>query len=235
MKAKRRHELHENVLSAELVQIIEFAKKRGAAIVVGLLILALVGLVVAWAYGKAREKRENLQLQLERTATDATLTPTERITILEGLAGQDDDKRIAAGAFIALGNEFFSRMIVAGPRDATEWRVLYDRAASDYRSVINSYPDQKPSVLEAHLGLGKLAETLGDFDAARSEYQTALRMTELSGHPAIRRVQDSLDQLEDLARPILMASTRPAGLTTAPATQPSTAPGETAPTDRTVP
>jgi len=227
MKAKRRHELHENVLSAELVQIVEFLKKRGAAIAVALLIAALVGLVIAWAYGKSAEKRQKLQSQLDRIAIDRTLTPGERIAILEGLGAQDDDKRIAADALVALGNEFFARMIIGGAsRDAAEWQELSDRAVIYYRRVINGYPDQKPAVLEAHLGLGKLAETRGDFKAARSAYKTALEMTELSGYPGMRRAQESLDQLDELARPVLMASTRPAGATTQPDSAPVPSPSE---------
>lgn len=229
MKAKRRHELQENVLGSELAAVVEFFKKRGTSILVGLLIVAVIGFVIAWAYGQSRQKHEKLQSQLDQVSGDG-LTPQERVGMLEGLSAQDDDKRIAAQAFLSLGNEYYARMIAAGLKvDPADRQRLADRAASYYRSVIAGYAEHKALVASAHLGLGKLAESGQDLDGARAEYEAALAIDGLAGHPVAQLIQESLDQLDDLGEPVLMASTRPARPqpATAPATVPATAPAET--------
>ena len=223
MKARRRHELQENVLSAELSQVVDFFKKRGTAIAWGVLIAALIVFVAVYVRGRSRQKHARLQAQFNTAMTDLALPPEDRIRLLEELAGQDDRQDIAALATVSLGDEYTRKSMttMAGPlADPAEWKSFADRAAAYYRRAISSFADQKPAVARAHLGLGKLAESRGDLEAAREEYQAVLKIAGLAGHPAAQQAARNMQQLSVLAEPVRMASTAPAEPTTKPATEP---------------
>ncbi len=222
MKSQRRHELQENVLSAEITQVVNFLRKRGGAIAWGVLIAALIFFVIVYARSRSQQKTARLQADFERATVDPNLPSDQRVRLLEELSEQDDDERLAALATLELGIDCAARMNAAGPAtDPVEWKGLADRAAVYYRKVISEFADRKLAVAKAHLGLGKLAESRGDFEAASAEYQAVLRISELSSHPIAMQTGASLRQLGMLARPVQMATTAP---TTQPASQPATQP-----------
>ena len=230
MKAKRRHELQENVLSSELAQIVAFFRKRGSAIAWGVLIAALIVFVIVYARGRFREKAIRLQQDFDAAMSNPTLTPQARKDLLKSLAEQDDEEWIAALSAVKLGDMYISEMTVAGPTvDPLKWKQLGDEAGRWYRMATDSFGDEKLAVAKAHFGLGKLAENRGDFETARVEYQAALRITELTGQDVIKRAGRSMGRLELLGTPVMMATTSPAPKsetqpTMAPASQPTTAP-----------
>jgi len=229
MKAKRRHELHENVLGAELTQVIDFFRRRGALIAWGLLIAALIVLVVFYARDKSRKKAFERRSQLDKALMDANLTPTERIGILKDLSAKND--LIAARATLALGDMFARRMAVTGPdADPAAWRTLGDQAAAYYRDAIARFGEMKVQVAKAHLGLAVLAENRRDFEAARSEYEIVANDEGLAGQPVAELAREGLAGLKLLAEgEVRMATTAPAEPATQPATQPVTQPGDKAP------
>lgn len=238
MKAKRRHELQENVLSSELAQIVGFFRKRGSAIAWGVLIAALIVFVIVYARGRFRDKAIRLQEDFDTVMSNPTLTPQARKDLLKSLAEQDDEEWMAALSAVKLGDMYITEMTVAGPTvDPLKWKQLGDEAGRWYRMVTDSFGDEKLAVAKAHFGLGKLAENRGDFETARVEYQAALRMTELSGQDVIKRAGRSMGRLELLGAPVMMATTAPASQpTTAPASQPTTHPAApTAPATTTPP
>ena len=230
MKAKRRHELQENVLSSELAQVVGFFKKRGSAIAWGVLIAALIVFVIVYVRGKSQKKAARLQQDFDTAMTAATLTPEARKDILRSLAEQNDDERIAALSVVRLGDIYLAEMTVAGPTtDPVEWKRLGDEAGRWYRVAIDSFGDETLPVAKAHFGLGKLAENRRDFETARVEYQAAIRITELSGQDVVKRASWSMQRLELLGKPVAMATTAPAPKAEAQpatdlATQPTTAP-----------
>ncbi len=233
MKAKRRHELHENVLGVELAQAVDFLKKRGTLIAWGALIVALVVFVGFYAYKKSREARAEVQFKFDTAMTDLRLKPDERVRILADLSRQDDDEQIAALATAELGAEYARRMAFAGvATNPAEWRRLGDQAAGYYRLVLSNFAEQELAVAKAHLGLGRLAENRGDLEAARAEYQAVLNAIKLAGRPVVQQAATSLVQLRLLAQPAPMATTAPAAASTQPATAPTTIPA-TQPTPQT--
>jgi len=223
MKAKRRHELQENVLSAELAQVVNFFKEKGTTLLVALLAVVVIAAIAAYAYGSIRDKRIKLRDDFDRAIQDRSLSPEQRVGILERLSGQDDDKQIAAQAMVALGDEFARRMLVAGPgADSLQWKGFADVAESYYRRAVETYPDQKLSVAKAHYGLAKLAESRKDWDTARAEYQAVCAIPELKDYPVTILAQQALQLVDDLAKPVLMATTAPAEPETQPTTEPAT-------------
>jgi len=223
MKTQRRHELHENVLGNELRQVAEFIKKHGNAIAWGVLIIALIVFVIVYARSRAQQKTARLHLQYDQATTDPTLTPDDRVRLLEELLHQDDEEAIAAMVAIDLGDEFARRMILAGPEeDPAEWKRLSEKAAGYYWQVLDRFADQRAAIAKAHLGLAKLAETRRDFDTARTEYQTILKMVDLTGQPVLQQAEEDLKKLDLLVESVRMATTAP----TQPAEEPAEEPAE---------
>jgi len=222
MKSQRRHELQENVLGSELAQIANFFKEKGTAIVVGLLAVAVIAAIVAYAYGSIRDKQIKLRNDFDQAMKDRSISPEQRVATLERLSGQDDNKRIAAESLVALGDEYSRRMLVAGPTaDAVQWKGFADLAEGYYRRAVETYPDQQAIVGRARFGMAKLAEGREDFETARGEYRAVLDMSGLEGYPVHAMASRALADLEDLTAPAPMATTAPAEPETQPATQSS--------------
>ncbi len=68
MKAKRRHELKQNTLDAELGKFVGFIKKRGNLIAWGALIVAFIVLVSVYFYRKHVINQENMLVQYDNLA-----------------------------------------------------------------------------------------------------------------------------------------------------------------------
>lgn len=210
MKSKRRHELQENVLSGELAGIVTFLKNHGVKIVWAVLIVAGIILATYMVYNRSVGKKQRLQSEFDRAISDTRTTPDERVELLKGLAGQDDDERIAAEACIRLGDEYLRRMMIAGTSDPQERKSLGDEAARWYNEVIQRLSGRRLQLAKAHLGLGRLAGNRGDVETARSQYDAVIRMTDLSGQPVVQRASSSIQKLGQIDQPVPMATTAPA-------------------------
>ncbi len=223
MKAKRRHELQQNVLASEIGKTVEFFRKWGTYIAWGLLVVALVILVVLYARSKTRQRAEQLQAKYDRLVTKQ-FNPSANLDDLlagfRGLADQGDNRRIAADSCVYAG-AVCARQGAVG--ELTSPALLLEsplqQAAEYYRRAISEFPDQSQAVAKAHFGLGKLAESRGDVGAARAEYQVILGMKALAGYPIVTQAEAAIEDLEALAEPVRMATTAP---TTSPATAPAT-------------
>ncbi len=215
MKAQRRHELQQNVLGAELSKIAGFIKAH-SNLLAWLLLLAVVVFFVWWwvsnsrARARAEMEAEYVNLVLQ---PNPELKPEERLDKLKDLARRDSDKHRAAMENYEIGREYAARMLFAGSE--TERKNLAEQANQYYRIVIDKYPEVRVAVAKARLGLGKVAEGLGEFNTARTEYQTVAGMTDMAGNPLVDIANESIAALDQLETPVRMA-------TTAPSTQPAT-------------
>jgi len=232
MKSKRRHELQQNVLDAELGRVIDFLKRRGGQIFWGIVaaaaVVALIVLINNWTTKKALQR----QREFVRLTNDPTLTPEAREDGLIRLASASDD-RVAAMAWIRLGNQSVGRMVLQeGKIPQEELAGLAEQAEEAYRKVLAKFPDRPIQVAQAHLGLGRLAEARGDPAAARQEYQAVLAMIDMAGYPAGLQARESLAILAASPGQIPLATSRPADT---PATQPTTQPAQAAPGGATQP
>jgi predicted negative regulator of RcsB-dependent stress response len=233
MKSRRRHELEHNVLDAELAKIIAFFRRRGFFLACCVLVVAIVVFAIIaihnWAVRRGVEQ-ENLYTRLVMGDPENPMSASERQGELESLAAQTDNKRWAAGASLFLAMEYARRLLLA--RTAEEQRRCLDLATRYYSNVVWKFPDLPWAASQAHAGLAKLAETRGDFAAARREYQAVLSMPNLEGYPVRARAAEDLKRLEELTRPVRMSTASPQP-TTGPTTQPvstaATQPAEPAP------
>ncbi len=232
MKARRRHELKENILAHELRKLRQFLSKYGSWIALAIVAVAVV-LVVVWrlrAQEEAGFAREKQELELYRTHPD--LPRKDRLDNFRRLAESAEDHWVAASSAIEAGNMYsqdYEDYVRAGDADGPDARQARDNAARYYRMALErcgrAKPKLKPTAATAHYGLGILAENQGDKAAARRQHEQAVA---LGGKDHLAGVH--LQRLDEwfAARPF--PATRPA---TGPAT--ASAPAATAPASRPAP
>lgn len=221
MKAKRRHELQENVLAGELGRVVEFLKKRGSHLATAALVIALA----IFAYVAISRRGETAKFELQRQwdqAMTGQAKPEERTEIIRTLAEQTDNLRIASLATVELGYDDATQALVA--KTDSERDALEESAAKWYRKAISEFPTQATAVAKAHFGLGKLYESKRQFQEAAEEYRQAKASPEVMGQPVMILAQTSLERLSMLNSPVRMATTMPTTQPTTTATAPATAP-----------
>jgi hypothetical protein len=227
MKSRRRHELQENVLAAEIGKVAEFLRtKRGSHVATGVLVAALVlfGCVIISRFMSTRSsaRHEDLQRRWD-LALSGQLKPDERISTLIDLADQDDNERIAALAGVELGYHYALQSLAS--RQASERAALAEKAGQWYLQTIEKFPKQQLAVAKAHYGIGKLRESVRQFKTAAESYRKAKSFADLAGQPVTRLAEAALQGLKALEAPVRMASTAPATQpASAPATQPASRP-----------
>jgi len=229
MKAKRRHELKENVLAHELGQLREFFSRHGSWIA-GAIVAAVIAVVVVSQLHTRSERALAAEKQRYRLLADppGDMDPEERLKGFEELAADASDRAVAASAAVWAGNLCSQRYLnLLDEADAPEAREAYARAERNYRSVIERHADQPRLVVNAWRGLGVLAENRGDQAEALACYKRVTAMGP-ADHPAVTDVTGRIEHLEEWFRtrrfPTTRPTTRPSA--TAPAGGPATAPSE---------
>jgi len=239
MKSKRRHELQQNVLDAELGQIISFLKKRGTYLAWGVLIIAMIVLVYAYVQRRKRSNLQEVRAEYDRVRTNQKITPEARLNQMkafvdEGPDGSDPkaagDQRTTARAMLDVANEYASRFANSGSNVTPQQRRTFGGLADRYyRRAINEFKTVPWAFARANLAYGKLAESRREFGAAESSYQFILKM----GDDAAGLVAEAEYRMENLNRlrketPVKMATTLPAEfLPKPPPTETTTQPAET--------
>jgi tetratricopeptide (TPR) repeat protein len=221
MKSERRHELQHNALDAEIAKTAAFFKQHGMRLLWGAVIVAVVVLAIRWyAVDRSRAQAEYAAHYSSLSGSLPYATGEKRQVIISGLKALVEEGRIprlAALACVDLGDAYASRMVEAGEEERAS---LVAQARSYYQQAIEGYPTEALACGKARIGLAKLAESLGDFEEAGKQYQAAEEIIELRGQPVAALARSGRDKLENLARPVALA-------TTAPATQPAELEAET--------
>ncbi len=222
MKARRRHELHQNVLETELTKGVDYLKQRRTPIVWGVVLLMLVVFVGWYSINKVRTSQRDLQATYDRLSTSTNLPAQEFLDGMKSLS-ESSNESIAALATVQVAKFYLARFsAMGGMLSEPQQKGLADQAAAYFRRAIQKFGNQREVVAESHLGLGRLAEGEGDFATALKEYQTVTGMMDLGGTPVGVEAGTAIDQLDKIKTPVRMATTSSAP-STAPATQPTPA------------
>lgn len=215
MKTERRHELGHNELAQKLKDLVAGIKRYGNYITLGIFLIALIVLIIVYATNRAANNRAKVQNSFEQAMQAEK--PDDKMAQLKEVAAQDTDKRVAAMANIAMGNEYLSRYITSFGKGSDADRKEYLTKANDcYQKVVANYFNFADQAAQAHFGLARLAEDRGDYDAAKAEYAKAMS-TAPADDPIIKIAEIAKNHVAEIKNPVKMA-------TTAPATQPTTGP-----------
>jgi len=224
MKAQRRHDLRQNVLDAELGKLVGFFRRRGTYILWGVVGAALVLMVAWYAHGQSVKNTASIQSQYDEMVMLQT-SPGSEDQVVKGLTELSEQTKIpwiAADACVRLGDVYARAALASSSQsDSIE---LVNRAVASYRKAIDGFPRDKTAAARGHLGLGQLAESLRNFQEARSQYAAVAERKDLAGYPVAALAEGKLRNLAALEKPVDMATTLPSQPATAPASQPASAP-----------
>jgi tetratricopeptide (TPR) repeat protein len=230
MKAQRRHELQHNTLDTEIRKLWEFLRRRGNLILwVAVGVLAVV--VAIWYFGKrSHVEAADIQTKFERCIQ---MPPSEqRDQGLEEVAAKTSYPFWASQALVGLGDSAALRLMEQWPNTTigdAERLELRRQAEAYYRKAISDFPKEELGIAKAHFALGKLAESWGEMDQAKQEYEAVLRDAQtsqaLKGQPVLYLAQDSLSKLPQFQGEVRMPASAPAsGPASGPSTGPSSGP-----------
>ena len=209
------------MLAGELRKAAEFIKQRGGQLATGALIIAVLIFAYVLLSRHSESKAITVQGEWDR-AGSATVKPEERTKLLEDLAAQTGDRRIAALACVELGYDYATRALLA--KTPSERTALEESAGKWYQKTLAEFPTQTLAVAKAQFGLGKLYESQRKFPEAAEQYRLAKSSPDLVGQPVAIMAESSLQWLKMLESPVVMATTMPASAPTTPATAPASAP-----------
>lgn len=223
MKAERRHELKENELAKDLGKIAQFVKENLRSLATGFVIAVAVLYLAIFSIGRWRTSRQMRWAEFffasaGVSGADSAADQRDTLAALAAKAGGDD---LAAWAHIRSGDlalvELTERRTALSSEELAGLRAEGERA---YRTVLESHADNERAVAKAHLGLGRLAETFGEFDAAGAAYAKAAEMESAGARLVAAQALRLNKALEDVEGPVVLARR--------PATRPSTQPAEEA-------
>ncbi len=223
MKTERRHELKHNSLDAELVKVLDYLKQHGKSISLAVLLLIAV-ISVGWVIIRNRDAAlSGPRLQYDSLKTIDTAEPQGRSDALAGfeeLAAQTGNPKYAALGCVEAGDICMAQYIAGDPVTGA-----LAQARKNYQRVIADFSDDMMAVGRAHLGLAKLAESDNKLANAREHYQQVITLGQKTSSLATAEANRAIKALDDLDKPVLLATSRPAPPPppTPPATQPDSA------------
>ncbi len=223
MKSKRRHELQENVLAHELVEVKQFFSKYGNWLAGGLTAVLIVVGIVWYAHRQAERRASEEKAQFNR-AIGQMYDPANEASALASLgelAENAKDRLLAARVAGLLGEVYSGKHQASASEGSLEAADLMAKAKRYYQMVIDERNAPKPLLAAAHVGLGTLAYDSGDVATAKAEYGKAVKAQPESPGGIEARYQ--LAAMEGRSGPVHFVTTLP---TTAPATVPASRPAE---------
>jgi predicted negative regulator of RcsB-dependent stress response len=210
MKSQRRHELQKNTLDSELTKLKRFYRNHGTKLSWGLVVVAAIILAAVLWNRRAEQKRADVQYQYEqvrRLAMQPGVNREEILSHLRALTEQDTVPWVAADAALSLGRLHAVEALTAPSSEARDAALQAARAA--YTRVIDSFDEHPVIVAGAQLGLGKIEEGQGNFEAARKHYQTVQDMPNLEGYPVQTLAAQALRELDGLSISVRLATSVP--------------------------
>jgi len=220
MKSERRHELQQNAMVTQMVKLKEFLKTKGNLLAWGLLVVAIIALVAAFWYRHS----QTVTMENETAFTQLVLqpdlsgSPEERISKLEAQLAKESSDFRAAEICCTIGDNY-ARLALIAKTDADR-KTYLDKATEYYQRAAKNYPKETLTVAKSHLGLAKIAETLGDFDKADAEYNAVTAVSGLSETAVFKLAVADRERLKEMRKPAKFASTAPVA-TSAPASRPA--------------
>jgi len=210
LKATRRHDLKENELARDLGRAGEFIRRYLQWLVGGLVAIVVIIAIIFYA---SHRRQADRQEHWQRFAALSAIAETPRSDIagLRLLAEQTPQKALAAWAYVKLGESIYSELRQRHCElDEQARQILKDEAREAFTTVLSQYGVYSEAVGQANLGLARLAENDGQFDAAREAYQQVLDSGSRAGLLALQQAGAKLQQLKNTPRHVEFAASAPA-------------------------
>lgn len=223
MKAKRRHDLKENELAKDLDKAKVFFELHWKWLVGGLVaVVAIIGLIFLIVDRTKTNRQEEWQ-RFHALVMAAQVEPSEKIREdLRGLAAQTGQDDLAAWAYLQAGKTAYAELMYKYVQlDPQAREKLAAETTQAYEKVISSYSSNVAATGAAHLGLGLLAETQGQMDKAKDQYNKAIVLGARGARVSADQATVRLKGLRELSSPIALAPGEPPAPAGAAETAPS--------------
>lgn len=197
-------------------EFVDFLQKYSGYAIMGVALLVLA----IWGYGKLAERRESLETLAwkDRWGAVRAGNPTGLIKVAEDHPGEQSVALLSRlRAADILLNSVALGLVPGAQRDPATGRLtneqqdlltsekrveLLNRAAEQYRTVLSLTAGRAELVaiaFSAATGLAAVAESKGDWDAARKAYEEAKATAQAAGvAELVATAQSRLDSLESL-------------------------------------
>lgn len=220
MKSERRHELMENELAKDLDKASEFVKAYWQWLVGGLAGLVAVIAIVVFSLNHATVSRQRQWADYTAlSAAGGSQAVRQELASLADRAGSD---ALEAWTTLRLGQAAYEELVLNWHElDENARQQLRRQASEAYQAVLASHADNVLAVATARVGLGVLAETMGEYDLAAEEYGKAAEMPQAEARPMALVANRNLDQLRALREPVTLADKPTEPEPTPPATEPA--------------
>lgn len=188
MKSERRHELQENVLASYLGRINTAIEPYSKLIVVVLatLVLAVVALAIYQSQTSATRSDATLQLIEASANSDAE--------VLAEVANRYPNTAAGAWSRLYQGNQYMAEGISALYEDEALAEEQFEQARIAFRKALE-IGDDRVLRSRAHFGLARVAESLGEIDAAVEAYQDVVAVHESDA--MVDKAQQRIDALSN--------------------------------------
>jgi len=211
MKARRRHELKSHELADSLEQLVQFLREHGSKVLTGLVVVVLAASVGFYLYRNRQISRQQGWQQLYASGTrSGQVRPDD----LQRLAEQTSDEKLAALAWKRVGDMLLAEYLFADEADRPD---IARRAQQAYQTVLDRYSDNALAAGGARMGLAILRENLGQWDAAKKDYEQLAADRSLAGLALSGLASQRLKELDQWRRlPAKIVATAPAATKPAP-------------------
>jgi hypothetical protein len=205
MKAERRHELQQNTLAKVIIGAPSWWQQWGGrSLLIAVAVLAVSLLInyritstrantarAAEAVSAARDNIIQLQNSSQYNMPPAAIASqrnrlfNDTSAILEETARLPVSKSLLAENYLAQGDLNWTLANLSElPGAATQPSLQLPRdpqqllkgAREAYQTVLDKYPDQQQAVIAARFGLAAIAENMGEWDAAQTQYNTVAQI-----------------------------------------------------------
>jgi predicted negative regulator of RcsB-dependent stress response len=210
MRSKRRHELQQNTLDAELGKGMQWLRKHGFKLAVGLLAVAVIALGVSYLQRQSRANRRDVQARyakLTSSTRGVDEDPQDLVNGFRDLSQQDTVEWIAAASLVRAGNLRLADMAVATDPEAAQ--AAGKAASTFFQKVLSEHQDQPAAISAARMGLARIAENKGEFQAARGFYEQITNDARLNGYPVADQARNAISNLAEMQQPVQLATTLP--------------------------
>lgn len=236
MKAERRHQLQENALARGLVHSPDFFRRYGSHLMLAVIAVLLLVVVVRWRWRGAQESAVTAASALSQARSLIEQIPTAPILVgqtrtesLSSFVGSltdnaqrqidlaleaSDDVRVTSEAHLLQGDlNWALAALPEVPGSQSRPALALEKSDEQY---LNAALDAYQKVLEAgrppevaaaaRLGLAAIAENRGDWNGARSHYQSLIDAADAPG-PFKDQAQSRIEELAKIRQAPLIATT----------------------------
>ncbi len=174
LKAKRRHELKENLLAKDLAKARTWMSAHRGWVIGGPAVVVVIVLLILYVLDQRQSTRDAEYARYQTLTGFTTLAPADVRKDLIALAEETSQEALAALALLQAGRQAAQELVIRYTSlDAGARRGLDEEATEALQAVTDKFGENRPAASQAHLWLGRLAESRGEFDEAEQAYQRA--------------------------------------------------------------